>query len=321
MVVSDIYELIGNTPMLKLRTKNKNVNLFLKLEKFNATGSRKDRTALSMVLDAEKRGILKPGGTIIESTSGNTGAGLALVSAARGYKFIAVVTSRAGGHNLDLIRAIGGRIESVPGSRDRIERALALEKEIPNAVFMKQFDNPANTAAYKQMADEIWEQTDGKIDFFIGAVGTGGSISGTSKRLRELNKNIKVYGVEPVGSPIFGGELKNWLQGGSGWSAGNPLPKNIDFSMIDQGFKVSDQQAITTTRFLARRGILVGGTSGANVWQAVASFKDAIDPVTIVVDCIDGGEKYLNTVHNDSWVIQNNLFDPRVTTELNDFFA
>lgn len=325
MIANKITDLIGNTPLLKIKMKNNNWNVFIKLEKFNPGGSMKDRMAYNMIEAAEKEGVLKPGGTIIESSSGNTAIGLAIVSAIKGYKFIAVVDHHASKEKIDMIKAYGGNIVVVgEGYKDNevavIERektAARMAKEIPNAFFPNQADNFNNRGAYvNSLAKELIEEL-GKIDSFYGAIGTGGSVCGTAMGLKKVNKNTIINAIEPDGSILFGGEGKPYYQSGTGNPINAPIPKIIDYSLIDNNFFATDKEAFNTCIYFARKyGVLIGGSAGGVLFKALEDINNKNDSGNAVILLCDGGEKYLNNVFNQEWMEKNHLIDYGVEEKL-----
>ena len=278
MIVKKVTNLIGNTPMLQLKMKNNNWNVYLKLEKFNPGGSMKDRMALNMIEQAEKTGKLKPGGTIIESSSGNTAIGLAIASAIKGYKFIAIVDHHASKEKIDMIKAYGGETVVVgDGYRvnevaviEREQTAKRMSEEIENSFFPNQADNFDNRSAYintlaKELIDEL-----GVVDTFYAAIGTGGSSCGTAIGLKKYNSSTLVNVIEPDGSILFGGEGKPYFQSGTGNPKNAPIPKIIDYSLIDNNFFVKDDEAFNTCRYFARKyGLLIGGSAGGVLYKAL----------------------------------------------------
>ena len=302
-IAKQLTDLIGNTPLLELSNFNKKyapeATLIAKLEYFNPGGSVKDRIALAMIEDAEKRGILKPGGLIIEPTSGNTGVGLALVATVKGYKLTLTMPETMSIERRNLLKALGANIVLTPGAagmKGAIEKAEALRKENPGSIILQQFENPANPATHKQTtAEEIWRDTDGQIDIFVAGVGTGGTVSGTGARLKELNPNIRIVAVEPAGSPVLSGGKPgpHKLQGiGAGF-----IPKTYDAKVVDQVIPVENDDAIRTSRELAQtEGLLVGISAGAATYAAT---QLAAQPENrgkkIVVLLPDTGERYLST--------------------------
>lgn len=306
--MSKIYtsatQLIGHTPLLKVSNymKDQNVEgveLLAKLEYFNPAGSVKDRIALAMIEDAEKKGILKPGSTIIEPTSGNTGIGLASVAAAKGYRTILTLPETMSVERRNLLKAYGAELvltEGAKGMKGAIAKAEELEKSIPNAVILGQFDNPANPAAHAATTGpEIWEDTDGKVDIFVAGVGTGGTVTGIGTYLKSKNPNVKIVAVEPADSPVLSGGQPgpHKLQGiGAGF-----VPSVLNTSIYDEIFTVTTDQAFTTGRLIAHKeGILVGITSGAALYAAAQIAKRPENAgKTIVALLPDSGDRYLST--------------------------
>ena len=303
-IAKKLTELVGNTPLLELTSFSKSLSLDAhligKLEYFNPLGSVKDRVALAMVEDAEKKGLLHPDSTIIEATSGNTGIGLAFVAATKGYKLILTMPETMSIERRNLLKALGATLVLTPGAegmKGAIAKAEALSKEITGSVILKQFENQANPEIhYKTTAEEIWRDTDGKIDILVSGVGTGGTISGTGKRLKELNPNIKVFAVEPDDSPVLSGGAPgaHKIQGiGAGF-----VPKTYDNSVIDSVIRVTNDDAIRTGRKLAKtEGLLVGVSAGTAVFAASQLAKLPENKgKNIVVILPDTGERYLSTV-------------------------
>lgn len=303
-IASDLTKLVGNTPLMELAAFGKHhsaqARLIAKLEYFNPLGSVKDRIALAMVEDAEKRGALKEGSTIVEPTSGNTGVGLAFVSAIKGYRLILTMPDTMSLERRNLLKALGAELELTPGAqgmKGAIAAADRLRAEIPGAVTLNQFANPANPAVHERTtAEEIWRDTDGKIDIFVAGVGTGGTVSGTGKRLKELNPSVRVVAVEPAGSPVLSGGAAgpHKIQGiGAGF-----VPDTYDASVVDAVIPVSNDDAIRTGRELAKdEGLLVGISSGAAVFAAMELAKKPDNKgKNIVVILPDTGERYLSTL-------------------------
>lgn len=320
----DVTQMIGDTPLLRLPTRNPDWRLFLKMEKTNPGQSMKDRMALSMIEGAERRGALIPGGTIIESSSGNTATGLALIAAARGYRFIAVVDHHAAREKIDIIRAYGGEIVQVGGDlpadrvavREREDTAERLAREIPNAIFLNQADNPDNPAGYAGLANELISAL-GKVNVLVGGIGTGGSLCGTARALQQRDPSAEVVAVEPVGSIIFGGQDGPYLQSGTGNPGSVDIAGNVDRALVNDHRHVSDKAAFNTARFLARRrGILVGGSAGGVVYEALelADRKEGQGNMVAIVP--DGGEKYISTLFNEGWMRSHDLIDPVIETRL-----
>ncbi|MDD2960720.1 MAG: cysteine synthase A [Muribaculaceae bacterium] len=301
-IAKSLIEYIGNTPLLELVNFGKKLNIstpiIAKLELFNPAGSVKDRTALSMINDAEKKGILKQGGTIIEPTSGNTGVGIALIAACRGYKSIFTMPDTMSMERRTLLKALGAKVVLTTGTKGMmgaIEKANELHQNLENSFIPQQFENPANLEAHTSTANEIWKDTDGKVDFFIAGVGTGGTVCGVAKRLKELNPNIKAIAIEPAESPIISGGKagQHNIQG----IGANFIPKIYDASLIDEVITVKTEDAIRYSRILATsEGLMVGISSGAAVKGAmdIASRPENKDKC-IVTLFPDTGERYLTT--------------------------
>ena len=303
-IAKQLTELIGNTPLLELNkyseAKGLQTPVIAKIEYFNPGGSVKDRIALAMIEDAEKRGILKPGATIIEPTSGNTGVGLALVSAVKGYHLILTMPDTMSIERRNLVKAYGAEVRLTPGKDGMpgaIREAEALRNSTPGAVILQQFENPANPAKhYATTGEEIWKDTDGEIDIFVAGVGTGGTISGVGKRLKEHNPNVKVIAVEPKSSPVLNGGQSgpHKIQGiGAGF-----VPQTYDASVIDEVFDVENDDAIRTGRQLAQQeGLLVGISAGAAAFAAAeVARRPENKGKRVVVLLPDTGERYLSTV-------------------------
>ena len=306
--MSKIYtsatQLIGHTPLLKVTNylKDQNiegVELLAKLEYFNPAGSVKDRIALAMIEDAEKKGILKEGSTIIEPTSGNTGIGLASVAAAKGYRTILTLPETMSVERRNLLKAYGAELvltEGAKGMKGAIAKAEELEKSIPGAVILGQFDTPANPAAHAATTGpEIWEDTDGKVDIFVAGVGTGGTVTGIGTYLKSKNPNVKIVAVEPADSPVLSGGQPgpHKLQGiGAGF-----VPSVLNTGIYDEIFTVTTDQAFTTGRLIAHKeGILVGITSGAALYAAAQIAKRPENAGKTVVALLpDSGDRYLST--------------------------
>ena len=306
-IAKQLTELVGNTPLLQLNAysakENLQTNIIAKLEYFNPAGSVKDRIALAMIEDAEKRGVIKPGATIIEPTSGNTGVGLAFVSAVKGYKLILTMPETMSIERRNLVKAYGATVVLTPGSagmKGAIAKAEELRDATPGSIILQQFENPANPAThYATTAEEIWRDTDGKIDIFVAGVGTGGTVSGIGKRLKELNPNIKIVAVEPETSAVLSGEAPgaHKIQGiGAGF-----IPKTFDRNAVDEIFKAPNDAAILTSRKIAAsEGVLVGISSGASAYAATQLAKDPANKGKIIVALLpDTGERYLSTVLYD----------------------
>lgn len=303
MIYNDLTELIGNTPMMRLdalaKSEGAKANIIAKLEYFNPAGSVKDRVAFNMITEAEKSGKLKPGATIIEPTSGNTGIGLAAVGAARGYKVILTMPETMSVERRNLVKAFGAEVVLTDGSKGMsgaIEKANELKKRIYGAIIAGQFENPANPKAhYETTGPEIWRDTEGKIDVFVAGIGTGGTVSGVGKYLKEQNPYIKIIGVEPASSPVLtqghGGAHK--IQGiGAGF-----VPETLNRDVIDEVITCTDKAAYETGNKIAKaHGILVGISSGAAVWAAIEiSKRPEFSGKNIVALLPDTGDRYLST--------------------------
>lgn len=302
-IKNSLTELIGHTPLLALHRWAKQQQLaaeiVAKVEYFNPGGSVKDRVALSMITDAEEKGLLKPGSLIIEPTSGNTGVGLAWVASVKGYRLILTMPETMSLERRNLLKALGAELVLTPGSEGMggaIRKAQEIQAATPGSLILQQFENPANPLAHERTtAEEIWQDTDGKIDIFVAAVGTGGTLTGTARGLKKKNPNIRIVAVEPAGSPVLseGKAGPHKIQGiGAGF-----IPKILDTSLIDQIIPVTDEDAMRTSRELsATEGLLVGISSGAATFAAREIAKDeANQGKRIVVLLPDTGERYLST--------------------------
>jgi cysteine synthase A len=303
-IAKQLTELIGNTPLLELnkfsKAKGVETPVIAKVEFFNPGGSVKDRIALAMIEDAEQRGILKPGATIIEPTSGNTGVGLALVSAVKGYHLILTMPETMSVERRNLVKAYGAEVRLTPGKDGMpgaIRAAEALRDATPGSVILQQFENPANPARhYATTGPEIWKDTDGKVDILVAGVGTGGTISGAGKFLKEQNPNVKVIAVEPKSSPVLNGGKSgpHKIQGiGAGF-----VPNTYDATVIDEVFDVENDDAIRAGREVAQQeGLLVGISAGAALFAAAEIAKREENKGKKIVALLpDTGERYLSTV-------------------------
>ncbi|MCE7857585.1 MAG: pyridoxal-phosphate dependent enzyme, partial [Ignavibacteria bacterium CHB3] len=325
---NNMLEQIGNTPLIKLNRINKGLKpqIFAKLESANPGGSVKDRIGFSMIEDAERKGVLKSSGTIIEATSGNTGIGLAISAAVKGYRCIFVVTSKVSAEKINYLKAFGAEVIVVSNLVDPddpeyyVNVARRLSTEIPNSFFAYQYSNPSNPEIhYKTTGPEIWRQTDGKITHFVSSIGTGGTISGTGRFLKEKNPNIQVIGADPLGS-IFkhyketGEVIKGtpYLVEGIGQDC---LPENVHFQYIDKIINVSDKESFAAARRLTKEeGIFCGGSTGTIVNVALdISKKLSKDDVVVFIVC-DTGERYLSKVHNEDWLKLNRMLDTEIKT-------
>ncbi|MCE7080331.1 PLP-dependent cysteine synthase family protein [Streptomyces sp. ST2-7A] len=322
MIKNRVSELIGQTPLLRLAVADGAGTVLLKMEQYNPTGTAKIRMARTMVDEAEAAGLLAPGGWLVESTSGNTGLGLALISAERGYKFTAVVDNHSSADKLRGMLAYGAEMLNIAGDdealataeRDAVAERLAAEQ---GAYWTAQHVNQGNPNGYRPLARELHDDLGDEIHYLLGAVGTGGSLCGTGRALRERIPELRIIGVEPVGSIAFGGAGAPYHQSGTGSPEGSEIGDLVDYDLIDEGIKASDSEAFETCRYLARNfGVLIGGSAGGVVYKALELAQSVGPETTIVVLVCDGGEKYLDTVFNDDWMAANGLFDAQVVDRL-----
>lgn len=325
----NVLETIGKTPLVKLNKVASEVDALVlaKVETFNPGNSVKDRMALKMIEDAEADGRLKPGGVIIEGTSGNTGMGLALGAIVKGYKLICVISDKQSKEKIDILRAVGAEVVVCPTNvepddpRSYYSVSKRLAQETPNAWYVNQYDNPSNAQAhYEQTGPEIWEQTDGKITHFVVGVGTGGTVSGIGKYLKEKNPDIKIWGVDTYGSVfkkyhetgIFDeNEIYPYITEGIGEDI---LPKNVDFDIIDGFTKVTDKDAAIYTRKIAKEeGIFVGNSAGSAI-KGLLQLKDQFKPDDVVVVLFhDHGSRYVGKMFNDDWMRERGFLEEQVT--------
>ena len=325
MYYNNILETIGNTPLVKLNKTVESVSatVLAKIETTNPGNSVKDRMALKMIKDAEARGDLKPGGTIIECTSGNTGMGIAIAAVVKGYKCIFTTTDKQSKEKFDMLRAVGAKVIVCPTNVESSDPksyysvAERLDKEIENSYWCNQYDNLSNrTAHYESTGPEIWEQTEGKITHFVVGVGTGGTISGVGRYLKEKNPDIKVWGIDTYGSVfkkyhetgIFDEkEIYSYITEGIGEDI---LPKNVDFDIIDLFEKVTDKDAALMTRTIAREeGILVGNSAGSAL-AGIIQLKDKLKPEDVVVVLFhDHASRYVGKFFNDDWMRKQGFID------------
>ncbi len=328
----NILGTIGNTPLVKLNAIVKEIDALVlaKVETFNPGNSAKDRMAVKMIEDAEKQGILKPGGTIIEGTSGNTGMGLALVAIIKGYKLICVISDKQSKEKMDILRAVGSEVIVCPTDveaddpRSYYSVSKRLAEETPNSWYVNQYDNPSNSLAhYESTGPEIWEQTKGKITHFVVGVGTGGTISGIGKYLKEKNPNIKIWGIDTYGSVfkkyhetgIFDeNEIYPYITEGIGEDI---LPKNVDFSVIDGFTKVTDKDGAVYTRKLAKdEGIFCGNSAGSAVKGLLQLKKHFTKDDVVVVLFHDHGSRYVGKMFNDEWMRERGFLDEEKTVAI-----
>ncbi|MGA9270511.1 MAG: pyridoxal-phosphate dependent enzyme, partial [Lutimonas sp.] len=326
----NILETIGNTPMVKLNkiVEGIEATVLAKIETFNPGNSVKDRMALKMIEDAEQQGLLKPGGTIIEGTSGNTGMGLAIAANVKGYKCIFVIADKQSKEKIDILKALGAEVVVCPTAvepedpRSYYSVSRRLAEETPNSWYALQYDNLSNTAAhYESTGPEIWKQTDGKVTHFVVGVGTGGTISGVGRYLKEKNPNIKIWGIDTYGS-VFKkyhetgefdqNEIYSYITEGIGEDI---LPANVDFDIIDGFEKVTDKDGAVYTRKLAREeGIFVGNSAGSAI-KGVLQLKDKFKPDDVVVVLFhDHGSRYVGKMFNDDWMRERGFLDEKVRT-------
>ena len=319
----NILETIGNTPLVRLNniTKGIEATILAKVEFFNPGSSVKDRMALKMMEDAEQDGRLKPGGTIVEGTSGNTGMGLALAAIVKGYQLICVSTDKQSKEKFDILRAVGAEVIVCPTNvapedpRSYYSTSKRIAEETPNSWYVNQYDNPSNSIAhYQQTGPEIWNQTNGKITHFVVGVGTGGTISGVGKYLKEKNPAIKIWGIDTYGSVfkkyhetgVFDeNEIYPYITEGIGEDI---LPENVNFDVIDNFEKVTDKDAAIYTRKLAREeGIFAGNSCGAAVRGVIQLEKHFKKGDVVVVLLHDSGSRYVGKMYNDEWMKENNF--------------
>jgi cystathionine beta-synthase len=329
-VYDNILETIGNTPLVKLNrlTNGLKAKVYAKVETTNPGNSVKDRMAVKMIEDAEKAGLIKPGGTVIEGTSGNTGMGLALACIIKGYKLICVLNDKQSKEKMDILRAVGAEVVVCPTAveptdpRSYYSVSRRLATEIPNSWYVNQYDNLSNRQAhYEQTGPEIWEQTEGKVTHFVVGVGTGGTISGVGKYLKEQNPNIKIWGIDTYGSVfkkyketgIFDeNEIYPYITEGIGEDI---LPANVDFNTIDLFEKVTDKDAAVYTRRLAREeGIFVGNSAGAAI-KGVLQLADQLTENDVVVVLFhDHGSRYVGKIFNDEWMKERGFLEEEILT-------
>lgn len=324
----NVLGLIGNTPLVKLNrlTEGIRAQVFAKMENLNPGFSVKDRIGISMIEAAESDGTLKPGGTIVEATSGNTGIGLALAAAVRGYRCTFVMTDKASVEKVRYLKALGADVVVVPssarpGTPDHyVATAQRIARETPNSFYPNQYAHPANPLAhYRTTGPEIWEQTDGKITHFVSGLGTGGTISGTGRFLKETNANVKIIGADPYGS-VFKtyketgrtGEASPYLVEGIGQEI---IPDNVHMKYVDEIINVTDRESFELARQLGRReGIFCGGSTGTNLAAALRVARDLDETGVVVFIVCDTGEHYLSKFHSDEWLKEKRLLEPQRMT-------
>lgn len=335
MIYNSIVETIGNTPMVRLNRVTKGIQgtLLAKVEYFNPGNSTKDRMAIKMVEDAEKAGLLKPGGTLIEGTSGNTGMGLALAAIAKGYRCIFTMADKQSQEKINILKAVGAEVVVCPTNvepedpRSYYSVAKKLNRDIPNSYYPNQYDNPSNAAAhFETTGPEIWKQTGGRITHYVATVGTGGSMCGTARYLKQQNPNLITVGIDTYGSVfkkyketgIFDrNEIYPYLTEGFGEDI---LPKNVDFDVIDQFIKVTDKDGAIAARRLSREeGLFVGWSSGSAIHGALEYARTQLGKDDLMVVLLpDHGTRYLNKVYNDNWMKDHGFLEERAFSTARD---
>ncbi|HMA35475.1 MAG TPA: cystathionine beta-synthase [Chloroflexia bacterium] len=319
-VANDLLDLIGNTPMVRLPRLNRGLRptLLAKLEMFNPGNNVKDRIGIRMIRDAEQRGLLRRGGTIVEPTSGNTGTGLAIAAAILGYKTVFVMPDKVSGEKIALLRAYGAEVITTPTAVPRespesyYSVASRVTSEIPGAFQPNQYFNQANPQThYESSGPEIWEQTGGRIDVFVAGVGTGGTITGIGRYLKEQNPSILIVGADPEGSIYTGDKPRPYKVEGIGEDF---MPGTFQYDIVDRWVQVSDRESLLTARRVTREeGILIGGSGGTAMWAALQVARDLDESKTVVVLLPDTGRGYLSKVYNDDWMRENGFLDRLAT--------
>ncbi len=319
----DILKTIGWTPIVRLNkiTRGINASVFAKLEFLNPAGSVKDRMALFIIEDAERRGLLKPGGTIVENSSGNTGAALAMLAAAKGYKCIITMPDKMSDEKKNLMKAFGAKVVVTPtdvppdSPESYYSVAKRIVKETPNSYYPDQYNNPRNIDShYYTTGPEIWKQTGGNIDYFVAGIGTGGTLSGAGRYLKEKDPEIKIIAVDPEGSVFYdyfksGKLIKPHVYKVEGIGE-DYIVKAVDFDLIDDIIRVHDKESFLMARKLAREeGIFAGGSSGSAVWAAIKITRRIRESKSIVVILPDSGSRYLSKIYNDEWMKANGFLE------------
>jgi len=332
MKCKNILEAIGQTPLVRLNrlTKDLQCEVYVKLDYMNPGGSVKDRIGITMIDEAERKGLLKPGGTIIEGTSGNTGMGLALVCVVRGYKMVFTITDKQSKEKIDLLKALGAEVIVCPTAvepedpRSYYSVAKKLAREIPNSYYPNQYENPMNPEAhYRSTGPEIWEDSEGKITHFVCGMGTGGTISGVGRYLKEKNPQIKVIGVDPIGSLYYDyvkmgkvGKAKTYVVEGIGEDF---FPSTMDFKVLDDVVQVTDQECFAWARRLAKQeGIFTGGSGGGCVWGALRVAQQGKAGDMVVAFLPDTGMRYLSKVYSDEWMRERGYVESEVPLTAGD---
>jgi cystathionine beta-synthase len=332
MKCDSILDAVGKTPLIKLNRLTEGIAcpVYVKADYLNPGGSVKDRIGITMILNAEKKGLLRPGGTIIEATSGNTGMGLALVAAVRGYKVVFTINDKQSKEKIDLMKALGAEVIVCPTAvepddpRHYHQVARKLSKEIPNSYYPDQYSNPDNPRAhYETTGPEIWEDTEGRITHFVCGLGTGGTVTGIAQFLKEKNKEIQVIGVDPIGSIYYdyfktGKKVKGttYVVQGIG---GDCLHATLDFKLLDDVVQVNDEDCFVWTRRLARQeGLFTGGSCGGCVWVALKLARTLPATACVVAFVPDTGMRYLSNVYNDEWMSDHGYVEAEVPLRAED---